>query len=86
MSRTEYLERLILGLEQSIENTRALLPYYEPGDLEGFYAKKFLASMEENLAKARKELGELKASQATSAELEKARERHQAPNPSSNHS
>lgn len=48
-----------MGLEQSVENTRAELPYYKPGDLQLKYAKKFLASVEENLIKSRKELEEL---------------------------
>lgn len=58
--RKAYLERLILGLEQAVENTKFEIPYYKPGDLQGVYAKKFLAAAEENLAKAQKELAELR--------------------------
>ncbi|MDE2312567.1 MAG: hypothetical protein KGL04_00140 [Elusimicrobia bacterium] len=58
-NRRDYLERLIMGLEQTIENMTYELQYYEPGDLQLRYAKKFLASCEENLAKARKELESL---------------------------
>ena len=58
-NRRDYLERLIMGLEQTIENMTYELQYYEPGDLQLRYAKKFLASCEENLAKARKDLSEL---------------------------
>lgn len=61
MERAEYLERLIMGLKQSIENTRFELPYYKPEDLQLVYAKKFLAASEAELARAEKELAELKA-------------------------
>ena len=57
--RKDYLGRLIMGLEQAIENTKFEIPYYKPEDLQLKYAKKFLASMEENLAAAKKELAEL---------------------------
>lgn len=62
--RKDYLSRLIMGLEQSIENTKFEIPYYKPDDLQLKYAKKFLASMEENLAAAKKELAELEKSAA----------------------
>ena len=58
-NRKDYLERLIMGLEQSIETQKFEIPYYKPDDLQGKYAKKFMASMEENLAAAKKELAEL---------------------------
>ena len=58
--RRDYLERLIMGLEQTIENQKFEIPYYKEGDLQLVYAKKFLASCEDNLAKARQELEELK--------------------------
>lgn len=61
MERAEYLERLIMGLKQSIENTRFELPYYKPEDLQLVYAKKFLAASEEELARAEKELAELRS-------------------------
>lgn len=59
--RREYLERLIMGLEQSIENQKFEIPYYKEGDLQLVYAKKFLAAMEQQLKDARKELAELEA-------------------------
>lgn len=61
MERAEYLERLIMGLKQSIENTRFELPYYKPEDLQLVYAKKFLAASEAELARAEKELAELRS-------------------------
>lgn len=57
--RKEYLERLVMGLEQTIESTKSMIPYYKPDDLELVYAKKFMAAAEENLARAKKELAEL---------------------------
>lgn len=54
--RKDYLNRLIMGLEQTIETMKFEIPYYKPDDLQLKYAKKFLASAEENLAAARKEL------------------------------
>ena len=57
--RKEYLRRLVMGLEQAVENTKFEIPYYKEGDLQLVYAKKFLAAAEQNLAKARKELDEL---------------------------
>lgn len=66
LNRREYLERLIMGLEQTVETQKFEIPYYKPGDLQFVYAKKFLAAAEENLAKARAELAEL-------IEAEKAR-------------
>lgn len=63
MDRRQHLERLIMGLKQSIETTRFELPYYKPDDLQLTYAKKFLAASEEELARAEKELAELLKSQ-----------------------
>jgi len=57
--RREYLQRLIMGLEQTIENQKFEIPYYKEGDLQLVYAKKFLAACEDNLARAKKELEEL---------------------------
>jgi hypothetical protein len=57
----DYLERLIMGLEQAVENTRAELPYYKPDDLQLKYAKKFLEAAEKNLAEAKQELEALEA-------------------------
>ena len=54
--RRQYLERLIQGLEQTIENMKFEIPYYAPDDVQLIYAKKFLTAAEENMAKARKEL------------------------------
>jgi len=61
VEREEYLERLILGLEMAIPENQAKLKYYKPEELEHVYTKKFLAAMEENLARARQELEELQA-------------------------
>lgn len=58
-NRKEYLERLIAGLEQTIENLQWEVKYYKPGDVQGKYAQKFLESCQENLAEADKELKEL---------------------------
>jgi hypothetical protein len=60
-NRKDYLHRLIAGLEQTIENMRFEIPYYKPDDIQLKYAKKFLASAEENLAEAQKELASLDA-------------------------
>ncbi|MBI4376298.1 MAG: hypothetical protein HY549_07590 [Elusimicrobia bacterium] len=57
--RRDYLERLIMGLEQTVESMRWEIPYYKPDDIQLRYAKKFLAAAEENLAGAKKELAEL---------------------------
>lgn len=64
MERRNYLERLIMGLEQALENTKAEIPYYKPEDLQLKYAKKFLAAVEQNLEASRKELAELQAKAA----------------------
>ena len=45
--------------EQSIENLKFEIPYYKPEDLQLKYAKKFMAAMQENMAKAKEELAEL---------------------------
>ena len=63
--RRDYLQRLIAGLEQTVENMRFEIPYYKPDDIQLKYAKKFLASAEENLASARKELASLPAPSST---------------------
>ncbi len=55
-NRRDYLERMILGLEQTIENLRFEIPYYKPDDLQLKYAKKFMASCEKNLAQAKQDL------------------------------
>ena len=57
--RKQYLHRLIMGLEQSIETLKFEIPYYKPEDLQLVYAKKFLISCEENRQKAIEELAEL---------------------------
>jgi predicted nucleotide-binding protein len=57
--RKDYLRRLIGGLEQAIENMKFEIPYYKPDDLQLKYAKKFLASAEQNLKDARQELEQL---------------------------
>lgn len=60
--RKEYLEKMVMGLEQSIENTRREIPYYDPGDLQLRYAKKFLTAMESTLQSSLQELKALKIS------------------------
>lgn len=55
-NRREYLERLIMGLEQAVETQRFELPYYKEGDVQGKYAKKFLEAVEQQLKDARAEL------------------------------
>ena len=62
--RRNYLQRLIQGLEQAVDNLKFEIPYYKPDDLQGKYAKKFLASAEKNLADARAELDALIAADA----------------------
>lgn len=57
--RATYLQRLIPGLEQTIENLKFEIPYYNSADLQLKYAKKFLASAEANLAEAKAELARL---------------------------
>ena len=57
----EYLQRLIMGLEQTIDNMKYEIPYYKPEDIQLKYAKKFLAASEESLVKAKKELADLRA-------------------------
>ncbi|MDE2040349.1 MAG: hypothetical protein KGO96_09575 [Elusimicrobia bacterium] len=59
--RREHLQRLIPGLEQTIESLRFELPYYQPDDLQLKYAKKFLEACEKNLAAAKAELAALDA-------------------------
>lgn len=59
VDRRDYLERLIMGLEQTIENTKFEIPYYKPDDIQLKYAKKFLAACEQNLAEAKAELEKL---------------------------
>ncbi|MBI4061345.1 MAG: hypothetical protein HY403_07935 [Elusimicrobia bacterium] len=58
----EHLERLLAGLEQTAENLKFEIPYYKPDDIQGHYAKKFLASVQEQAADARKRLEELRPS------------------------
>ena len=57
--RKEHLERLIMGLKQSIESTKFELPYYKEEDLQLIYAKKFLTASEAELVRAEAELAEL---------------------------
>ncbi len=55
----EFIERLIMGLEQTIQTMSYEIPYYKPDSLELKYAKKFLDAAQEGLKKAQKELAEL---------------------------
>jgi len=57
----EYLERLLAGLHQTCESLKFEIPYYKPDDIQGHYAKKFLASVEEQAAETKKRLDELKS-------------------------
>lgn len=59
MDPRERLERLIMGLEQSIPDMKNRLQWIPPADLEYKYTEKFVATMEAQLAKARQELDEL---------------------------
>lgn len=56
----EYLERLLAGLTQTAESLKFEIPYYKADDIQGHYAKKFLASVEEQAAQARQRLEELR--------------------------
>jgi len=56
MNRQEHLERLIMGLEMAIPETKSQLTLYKPEDIELIYAKKFLAAQEDSLVKSRAEL------------------------------
>ncbi len=56
----EYLERLLAGLNQTAESLKFEIPYYKADDIQGHYAKKFLASVEEQAAAARKRLDDLR--------------------------
>ena len=64
--RKDYLQRLIMGLEQTIETMRFEIPYYKEGDIQLKYAKKFLAAAEENLSKTQRELAQLLETEAKS--------------------
>ncbi len=55
----EYLSRLIAGLEQTCENLKFEIPYYKSDDIQGRYAKKYLASVEKHLAETRARLADL---------------------------
>lgn len=54
--RAEYLERLLGGLQQTAESLKFEIPYYKPDDLQGRYAKKFLASVEGQIVETKREL------------------------------
>ena len=56
----EYLERLRAGLEQTRENLKFEIPYYKPDDIQGHYAKKYLASVEKHLAETKSRLEALR--------------------------
>lgn len=56
----EYLERLIGGLEQTVENLRFEIPYYKADDIQGHYAKKYLVSCEKHLADTKARLEEIR--------------------------
>lgn len=52
----EYLGRLCAGLAQTAENLRFEIPYYKADDIQGRYAKKYLASVEAHLAESQARL------------------------------
>lgn len=56
----EHLERLLAGLDQTAESLKFEIPYYKPDDIQGHYAKKFLASVQEQADATRKRLDELR--------------------------
>jgi len=56
----EHLERLLGGLDQTAESLKFEIPYYKPDDLQGHYAKKFLATVQEQAAETRKRLEALR--------------------------
>lgn len=56
----QYLERLLAGLDQTAESLKFEIPYYKPDDIQGHYAKKFLASVVEQAEGTRKRLEELR--------------------------
>jgi hypothetical protein len=55
----EYLSRLAAGLEQTCANLKFEIPYYKEDDIQGRYAKKYLASVEKHLVETRARLAEL---------------------------
>ena len=55
----EYLTRLAAGLEQTCTNLRFEIPYYKADDIQGHYAKKYLASVEKHLVETKARLEEL---------------------------
>ncbi len=57
----QHLERLLGGLEQTAESLKFEIPYYKADDIQGHYAKKFLASVQEQAVETRKRLDELRA-------------------------
>jgi hypothetical protein len=56
----DYLERLLAGLDQTAESLKFEIPYYKADDIQGHYAKKFLASVQEQGADTRRRLDELR--------------------------
>lgn len=61
LPKKEQLERLVMGLRMSIQNTSYELELYEPGTLEHKYAVKFLGAVRQHLERTEKELTELEA-------------------------
>ena len=56
----QHLERLLAGLDQTAESLKFEIPYYKADDIQGHYAKKFLASVQEQAEQTRKRLEELR--------------------------
>ena len=67
MSPKQQLERLISGLEMSLQNTTFELKYAEPGSIEEKYTKKFLDAVKEHLERSKKELAELQQKETLQA-------------------
>lgn len=60
LKRIEYLERLVAGLEQTRESLQFEIPYYKSDDIQGRYAKKFLAAIEKHLEETKSQLKQLR--------------------------
>jgi hypothetical protein len=63
----QYLERMMMGLEQTRESLQFEIPYYKPDDIQGHYAKKFLAAVELQIAQTTARLEELRKTLPPSA-------------------
>jgi hypothetical protein len=55
----QYLSRLAEGLKQTAENLKFEIPYYKADDIQGHYAKKYLAAVEKQFVETKARLAEL---------------------------